>query len=124
MDLARNKIKGSTLIESVTAMTLVLLITGLVFTFFTSIHTGGIQSLKLEAFLSRDRILSDITNDGNFSNDSWTEQRLTINKKVQQLDQSGGIYLVELEFSDQRNNPVLSCKTIVAQSNKSEGHIK
>ncbi|MDP2721468.1 MAG: hypothetical protein Q8O72_01820 [Bacteroidales bacterium] len=124
MDLARKKINGSTLIESVTAMTLVLLITGLVFTFFTSIHTGGIQSLKLEAFLSRDRILSDITKDGNFSNDSWTEQRLTINKKVTQLDQSGGIYLVELEFSDQKNHPILSCKTILAHTTKSGGYIK
>jgi|GEM_PF-4102171 len=113
MDKLKAKLKGSTLAEAITSMTLVLLITGLSFTFFLQINTHGVKTRELQAFLSVQRILNEVDKNQSFQDEKWQENQLTISKKVTLLNQGYQSYLIQLEFHDENKRSVFSHKTIM-----------
>ena len=112
MVIINGKIVGGTLVESVISMTLILLITALVFSFFIRINTSNINELRMEAFLLSKSILSDIQENHYYYNDQLILNNLNVKQQVTSLDKENGVFLVCLEFKDQKNRTIYRYSTI------------
>ncbi len=112
MVIINGKIVGGTLVESVISMTLILLITALVFSFFIRINTSNINELRMEAFLLSKSILSDIQEKHNYYDDELILDNLKLKQQIISLDKENGVFLVVLEFKDQKNRTVYRYNTI------------
>ncbi len=112
MVIINGKIVGGMLVESVISMTLILLITALVFSFFIRINTSNINELRMEAFLLSKSILSDIQEKHNYYDDELILDNLKLKQQIISLDKENGVFLVVLEFKDQKNRTVYRYNTI------------
>ncbi len=112
MVIINGKIVGGMLVESVISMTLILLITALVFSFFIRINTSNINELRMEAFLLSKSILSDIQEKHNYYDDELILDNLKLKQQIISLDKENGVFLVVLEFKDQKNRTIYRYSTI------------
>jgi type II secretory pathway pseudopilin PulG len=115
MVIANSRIKGSTLIESVISMTLVLLIAALVFSFFIRINTKNRIAVEMEAFLLSKMVLSNLNENREYNSEKYTINGFLVNKKVIELDTYKGVYFVTVEISNKNNTIIHSCNSIISE---------
>ncbi|MFK5855105.1 MAG: hypothetical protein QM503_03165 [Bacteroidota bacterium] len=111
--MKNTRLIGGTLIESVTAMTLVLLITALVFSFFVKINTTSVLGLELEAFLTAKLIINNTKKNQSYHDDEWESSKFSIKKKVIVLNEQSRVYYVIVEIKDHKKRNVIIYKTII-----------
>ncbi len=116
MAITNRKLKGSTLVESVISMTLVLLIAALVFSFFIKMNTGNKVDLKMQAFLLSNEVLAETCRNYDYFDEKLTINGLTVTKEVVELDSRINVYQIIIDITDKNNTKVYSFKTIITDT--------
>lgn len=92
------KLRASTLIESIVSMVIITLLFGISFSILSSVAGRNNAQLKLKALLEAQRVVAQCKSEGDFNNQYWKIEGLTIEKTIKNYHDYKEIRLIEVSI--------------------------
>lgn len=109
MALLNKKLKGSTLVEALTAMVIVMLALGVFTTIYVNVMKSGDRQRKVQAGLLLDKIAMETKRDQLFLDAEFKTEEFVIQKRVSPYSGGANLFSLTLEAFD-KNKKLLSVR--------------
>lgn len=101
------RVKGSTIIEALVAMTITVIVFGATLSLFMNIGKDMNQPLKARAEVIVGNEITDIKKSGIFQPGEYSQENITIEKNIQKHEQEGELNLISITAKRKDNGKVL-----------------
>jgi hypothetical protein len=108
-------LKGSTIIETIVALVLLLLISGIVFIIYSNLFINSKDFLKLEANSIANEISISVKKDKIYLDEETHNGNLNVKKSFKEYKDLQNVVVLSIVVTDMNNVIVLSRKEIITQ---------
>ena len=112
-----SKLKASTLIETIIAMVIILIVFGIIMNFYSGQIKSFNNSSKIKAYYILNKVSSNDLNKKSFSDEEFRIESFLIRRTIISYNNKESLYLLNYECLDTNQNILLQRKKVVLIKN-------
>jgi len=110
-----HKLPASSLFETIVALTVIMIVFGIALTVFVNIMRTGTSLASFKAAQKLEFIAKETKQNKSYYNETFEEEALVINKRIEKYKDKEGLLVLILEASDKTGNALSIRKEILVE---------